>query len=174
MGEAKEHYLTYFIPLFYLAIASFFTWWGGWSYGPRYLIVLAILLVYEGLLFISKYKISRAVFLAVTGYGLVGAWLTKSTLAYMVPDHFLRNERFSNTLTSIILPEALAGRYNSNNIMSMLFHIGPGISSIAWLTCFLGATLGFALWYQTIVPGSKEAKLVLRKKRTAKNKKKRQ
>jgi hypothetical protein len=144
----KSHYLTWFGILFFLAIASFFTWWGGWSYGPRYLTALAVLLVYEGLMFISKFDLSRTIFVAVTGYGLLGAWLAKSTLVYMVPDYFLRREGFSNSLFSIIIPEVIAGRYNSNNFLSFFLNISPEISSFVWVLLFLSAMFGFAAWHR--------------------------
>jgi hypothetical protein len=168
----KSDYLAWFSILFFLAIGSFFTWWGGWSYGPRYLTVLAVLLVYEGLIFISKFDLSRTIFVALAGYGLLSAWLAKSTLAYMIPDYFLRREGYSNSFFNIIVPEVSAGRYNSNNFLSYFLNISPGISSFAWIALFLSTMLGFAAWHrnslaQTGIPKSASGKRV-----SARNKKK--
>jgi hypothetical protein len=151
----KAHYLTWFSILFFFAIASFFTWWGGWSYGPRYLTALAVLLVYEGLIFISKFDLSRTIFFALTGYGLLNAWLAKSTLAYMVPDYFLRREGFSNSFLSIIVPEVSAGRYNSNNFLSYFLKISPGVGSLLWLLIFMSVTYGFAAWHRLAISPDK-------------------
>lgn len=147
----KADYLAWFAVLFFLAIASFFAWWGGWGYGPRYLIVLAVPLVYEGLLRISQFDLSRTVFFIVAGYGVLSAWLAKSTLAYMVPDHFLRSEEYSNTLTSILLPEVRAGRFNSNNVLSELLSTSPGTSSLIWIALFMTATISLAAWHRSML-----------------------
>jgi hypothetical protein len=148
IGELRTDYLTWFSILFFLSIASFFTWWGGWSYGPRYLIPMAVVLIYEGLRLISKHALSRIVFFVITGYGLVSAWLAKATLAYMVPDHFLRRADLSNTFTDIIWPEVRAGRYNSNNLLSDLFQVSPAASGYIWMALFLCCAFGFAAWHR--------------------------
>jgi hypothetical protein len=154
MESLKTDYLFWFSLLFFLAITSFFTWWGGWSYGPRYLTALAVLLVYEGLIFISKYDLSKTLFVALTGYGLLGAWLAKSTLVYMVPDYFLSREGFGNTFASLILPEVRTGRYNANNILSLCLNISPATSSFVWIFLFLSVTVGFAVWQRKLfAPG---------------------
>lgn len=150
----KANPLTWFSILFFFAIASFFTWWGGWSYGPRYLVALAVLLIYEGLIFISKFELSKTIFLGVTGYGLLSAWLAKSTLAYMIPDYFLRRDGFDNTFASIIIPEVRAGRFNSNNVLSALLNVSPEVSSYIWMLLFLSVTFGFTSWHRAaFAPG---------------------
>jgi hypothetical protein len=150
----KANSLTWFGILFFFAIASFFTWWGGWSYGPRYLAALAVLLIYEGLLFISKTELSKTIFLGVTGYGLLSAWLAKSTLAYMIPDYFLRRDGFDNTLANIVIPEVRAGRFNSNNVLSALLNVSPEASSYIWILLFLSVTFGFASWHRAAFAAS--------------------
>jgi hypothetical protein len=166
----KTHYLAWFGILFFFAIASFFTWWGGWSYGPRYLTALVVLLVYEGLIFISEFDLSRTIFFALTGYGLLSAWLAKSTLAYMVPDYFLRREGFSNSFLSIIVPEVRAGRYNSNNFLSYFFNVSPGVSSFIWLLFFASVTFGFAAWHNRAIAPGEATQFASTRKAAAKHK----
>ena len=80
------NYLAMFSIPFFLLIATNFYWWGGWSYGPRYLICLAVILIYEGVVYLSTKKLNILLFIAVTGFGLVSTWLAKVTLMYMIPD----------------------------------------------------------------------------------------
>jgi hypothetical protein len=162
-GMIQKDYLLWFGILFFFAIASFFTWWGGWSYGPRYLTALVVLLIYEGLLSISKQAVNRFLFFIVTGYGLISAWFAKSTLVYMVPDRFLRNDEFANTLTAILLPELRAGRYNSNNVLSALLNVSPEVSSFIWISLFFCVTFGFAAWHRAEFAPAKKKKRSLEK-----------
>jgi hypothetical protein len=141
-------YLPLFSIAFFLLIASFFTWWGGWSYGPRYLIVLIVLLIYEGLLFISHYKINFIAYSIITAFGIISTWFAKSTLVYFIPDLFLQNKHFSNTFLSILVPEFNADRFNSNNLPTLLFNIRPATGVCSWIFLFVLAVIVFYLWYE--------------------------
>src|SRR5262245_28162499 len=47
--EAVSTPLGILTVCYVLLISSYFMWWGGWAYGPRHLIPLAMLLFYEGI-----------------------------------------------------------------------------------------------------------------------------
>jgi hypothetical protein len=132
--------------VFFLFISSFFTWWGGWSYGPRYLIVLAVLLLYEGMLVISRNQINRFLFTATALFGIAGAWLAKATVVYMVP--FPAYEGFFNPYLHVLLPDLFAGRVNANNALTAFFNIDPQIGVYGWLLLYCISLCGLSLLYK--------------------------
>ena len=138
--------LALFGIIFFLVISSFFTWWGGWSYGPRYLIVLAVLLLYEGMLIISRDKINKTVFAATALFGIAGAWIAKATLVYMVP--FPEYEGFFNPFLHILLPDLFAGRFNANNALTAIFDISPQIGVYSWLLLYAISVIGLHMLYK--------------------------
>ena len=132
--------------VFFLFISSFFTWWGGWSYGPRYLIVLAVLLLYEGMLVISRNQINRFLFTATALFGIAGAWLAKATVVYMVP--FPAYEGFFNPYLHVLLPDLFAGRVNANNALTAFFNIDPQIGVFGWLLLYFISLCGLCKLYK--------------------------
>ena len=146
-------YLAVFSLIFFLAIASFFTWWGGWSYGPRYLIVLAVLLIYEGIELISRFCFRRNWYLALTAYGVASAWIAKSTLVFMIPDSLLYSGQYSNTLFDILLPEFLSRRFNSNSLPTLIFGVPPFLSAILWLAIFVISLVSLSYWHTNLLNG---------------------
>jgi hypothetical protein len=150
-------YLAVFGITFFLLISSFFTWWGGWSYGPRYLIVLAVLLLYEGMLFISRYKINTLLFTVTALFGITGAWLAKATVVYMVP--FPEYDGFFNPFLHIILPDLFAGRFNANNILTAFFDVSPQAGAYGWLLLYAASLIGLCMlykkWFTVEIAGQK-------------------
>lgn len=140
------NYLAVFGISFFLLISSFFTWWGGWTYGPRYLIVLAILLLYEGMLFISRHTINRLLFAATALWGITGAWIAKATVVYMVP--FPEYDGFFNPFWHILLPDLFAGRFNANNALTFLFDISPQTGAYCWLLLYIASIIGLYMLYK--------------------------
>lgn len=142
-----SNYLAIFGVVFFFVIASFFTWWGGWSYGPRYLIVLAVLLIYEATELISRFPFRKVAYLALTAFGVAAAWVAKSTLVYMVPDRFLHSARYSNTFLDILLPEFLSGRFNPDNLLSLLFGVPPSAGVTLWPVLFVASMVFLKYWH---------------------------
>jgi hypothetical protein len=138
--------LALFGITFFLTISSFFTWWGGWSYGPRYLIALAVLLLYEGMLIISRDKINKLVFAATALFGIAGAWIAKATVVYNVP--FPEYDGFFNPFLHILLPDLFAGRFNANNALTAFFDISPQAGVYCWLLLFVISIIGLNLLYE--------------------------
>lgn len=146
----ETHCLAAFGIVFFLVISSFFTWWGGWSYGPRYLIVLAVLLLYEGMLMISRDKINTYLFTATALFGIAGAWLAKATVVYMVP--FPEYDGFFNPFRHILLPDLFAGRVNANNALTAFFDLTPQAGVYSWLLLYVLSLTGLYLLYKKWFP----------------------
>ena len=144
--------LALFGMVFFLVISSFFTWWGGWSYGPRYLIVLAVLLLYEGMLIISRDKINKTVFAATALFGIAGAWIAKATLVYMVP--FPEYEGFFNPFLHVLLPDLFAGRFNANNALTTFFDVSPQAGVYSWLLLYIISLIGLSMLYKKWFAGN--------------------
>jgi len=142
----ETKYVVLFGITFFLIISSFFTWWGGWSYGPRYLIVLAVLFLYEGMIVISKNRINPLLFAVTTLFGVAGAWIAKATVVYMVP--FTEDDRFFNPFLHIIIPDFFAGRFNANNALTALFDISPQTGVYGWLILFFISIIGLSILYR--------------------------
>ena len=124
------HYLFFVSIVYFLVVASYFGWWGGWTYGPRLLFPVAVLLVYEGIVKIADYKFSAPFFWILTVFGLAGAFLAKITVVYSVPTDSLHP--FSQT----IFPAIKAGSFNANNLATIIFGINPALAAIIWIIGF--------------------------------------
>ena len=142
------HYLFYFSVVYFLVVASYFGWWGGWTYGPRLLFPVAVFLVYEGIVKISDYKFSAAFFWILTVFGLAGAFLAKITVVYSVPTDSLHP--FSQT----IFPAIKAGSFNPNNLTTIIFGINPALAAIIWIVGFAGGIFFLDSWLQKIKKGN--------------------
>ncbi|MCX5849694.1 MAG: hypothetical protein NTW65_09610 [Deltaproteobacteria bacterium] len=138
--------LALFGIMFFLVISSFFTWWGGWSYGPRYLIVLAVLLLYEGMLVISRDKINILLFTVTALFGITGAWVAKATVVYMVP--FPEYDGFFNPFLHVLLPDLFAGRFNANNALTAFFDVSPQTGVYGWLILYVISLSGLCMLYK--------------------------
>ena len=138
--------LAVFGLIFFLTISSFFTWWGGWSYGPRYLLAPAVLLIYEGMLMISREKINTLLLAATALFGIAGAWVAKATTVYMVP--FPEYEGFFNPFLHILLPDLFAGRFNANNALTAFFDISPQVGAYGWLLLYAVSLAALCLLYK--------------------------
>ena len=146
IAPPETHCLAFFGLIFFLAISSFFTWWGGWSYGPRYLLAPAVLLIYEGMLMISREKINTLLLAATALFGIAGAWVAKATTVYMVP--FPEYEGFFNPFLHILLPDLFAGRFNANNALTAFFDISPQVGAYGWLLLYAVSLAALCLLYK--------------------------
>jgi hypothetical protein len=131
-----------FTPLGVLAIAylvlisSYFVWWGGWAYGPRHLIPLAMLLFYEGLPMLARTRGYRGWIYAASVAGLGMVWVAKSTALYIMP------EQFSNPVFDIALPAFLNRQLRHDALPTLLFGMDPWVGSWIWIGLFVAAVVG--------------------------------
>jgi hypothetical protein len=135
-------YVVALAAVYLVVMASFFTWWGGWAYGPRYLIPVACLSIHEGVVFLSRRRFSRVLFATATGVGLISAWLAKSTLLYMIPDNTTPTS-FAPApvypVTAYLVPELLAGRLNGGTLPTIALGVHPGLAVAVWPVLFAAA-----------------------------------
>jgi len=118
----------------YLAlISSYFVWWGGWSYGPRHLLPLAMVLFYEAIPFVARRRALHAPLLAVSVAGIVMVWIAKATVLHIMP------ENFTNPVFDLALPKLLHGELRSDALVTRLFGFQPIVAAPLWILFFLAA-----------------------------------
>jgi hypothetical protein len=122
-----------------LLISSYFMWWGGWAYGPRHLIPLAMLLFYEGIPTLARTGRFRGSLYLASAIGISMVWIAKSTALYIMP------EQFSNPVFDIALPAFLNGQLRHDAIPSQLFGVDPLIAAWAWVGLFVTGVLGLTV-----------------------------
>ena len=111
-------------------ISSYFVWWGGWSYGPRHLIPLAIILFYEAIPFVAKRPRLHAPLIAVSAAGVAMVWLAKVTVLHIMP------ETFSNPVFTLALPKLLHGELRADALVTRFFGFHPMIAASIWPLLF--------------------------------------
>lgn len=132
-----------FIPfvLYYIFIASYFAWWGGWTYGPRLLLPMVLILIHELIAYFAGQKIPRAIFTILAGAGLLVILLAKGTIAYSAPTGIM------NPFLELVIAGMRESNFNPNNLLTFYFGVGPGIAFLIFLLLFfLGLTL-LSVWY---------------------------
>jgi hypothetical protein len=114
-----------------LFISANQSWDGGWAYGPRHLIVIAVLLIFEGAIFLSNHKFSKTALWIFLSAGIIITLAAKVTATYSIPSNY------SSCLNQLIFPELLKGHVNDNNILFLLFK-APGLwAMVAWLAALV-------------------------------------
>ncbi|MBN4062239.1 MAG: hypothetical protein COA57_12805 [Flavobacteriales bacterium] len=130
-GLAKN-YLFVFSCCFFLAVSSFHAWWGGWCYGPRYLIPMAVLLAFEGLRFLSTHSFPKTFFWMCVGIGLLVTWMSKSTIFYSM------QEEIKHPFNEVVFPLFFQNNFHNDNMLTMLFGTSSQIATYIWLAMFIG------------------------------------
>lgn len=147
LKKFRSHYLTYISVLFFVFIASYQAWWGGWTYGPRLLFPLAVLLLYEGIYQLSKFPFSRIAFWILTVFGLAGAVLAKLTVVYSIPSESI------NPFLDTIFPNLVSGHFNPNNLATMIFGLNPLLAGLLWVLLFGFSVIGLSWYFRTVKAG---------------------
>ena len=138
------HYLTWVSIIYFLVVSAYFGWWGGWTYGPRLLFPVAVLLLYEGILQVSKYEINKPLFWVLTVFGLAGAFLAKITVLYSIPTESI------NPFLQTIFPALANGQFNANNLATMVFGLNPLVAGILWVFIFVVSMVFLKRYYQIL------------------------
>ncbi|MFZ5563776.1 MAG: hypothetical protein ACOZBW_06950, partial [Thermodesulfobacteriota bacterium] len=125
-------YTALFCVCFVLLISSYYMWDGGYAYGPRHLVPAAVLLIYEGVVWAARSGVPRRLLYGFALVGLAMGWMAKSTVAFFVEDNV------ANPLFTIVIPEFAAGRFNPNNLVTMMFGLPPAAGVMAWPVLFAG------------------------------------
>ncbi len=137
-----------FIPsiVIILFISSYCGWWGGWSYGPRMLIFVVVLLLYEGIIFLSKEKFSKIFFWIVVSFGMITAFMAKATILYSIPTEV------KHPFSELLLPAFLSQNFNTNNLLTLWFGITPGVAFFLWVVIFVCSVLVLTKRFKKIIP----------------------
>lgn len=136
-----KNYLFLITVGYFLMISAHKMWWGGWSYGPRQLMPIGVLLLFESVVFISKIEIKKFVFYLFSSLCLIITWVVKSTVMYSVPTEI------KNPFTDYFFQKVVSGASNPNNLFTMIFGLNPWTAAIFWLLSF--AVLMFFLHFRS-------------------------
>jgi hypothetical protein len=116
----------------YLAlISSYFVWWGGWSYGPRHLIPLAMILFYDGIPMVARRRSLHAPLLWASVAGIAMVWVAKATVLHIMP------ENYTNPVFDLALPKLLQLDLRSDAVVTRLFGFHPIVAAPTWMVLFL-------------------------------------
>jgi hypothetical protein len=126
-----------FLALFIL-ISCYFIWWGGYSWGPRYLIPAACILAFFSPQLWESVQRKKLALIVLIG-SFVPNFLAKSTVLFLIPDRLSKEGEASFPFSEIVWKAVKEGSFNNNNWLSFSFDIPPFFSA---LFCFTA----FALW----------------------------
>lgn len=133
----KHPVFTSFLALFIL-ISCYFIWWGGYSWGPRYLIPAACILAFFSPQLWEKVQKKKLALMILIG-SFVPHFLAKSTVLFLIPDRLSPEGEASYPFSDVIWKAVKEGNFNSNNWLSFLFDTPPFFSALFCL-------LAFAIW----------------------------
>jgi len=124
-----------------------------------------MIVLYEGVIYISSRKISPYFFYGLTGLGLLFTWLAKSTKIYMLPDFPQDYEKmnlnanqlrelstYMNPVFKIIVPDFMQHKLNSNMLPVFMFDSSPLTSIYLWPVLFIAAIVFLSRWYNKLNP----------------------
>jgi hypothetical protein len=134
-----KNYLGIITIIYFLLISSYNVWWGGWSFGPRQLMPIGVLLLFEALVFFSKKQHLNYLLWPFLFVFVAVMWVVKSTVVYSVPTEIkdpFKDYFFQNMIDKNI---------NPNNILTMMFGVQPLTANIIWLILFSGISLFFII-----------------------------
>lgn len=144
-----RNYLLMTIVAYLILYSAYYQWPGGWAFGPRYLIPMVMIALYEGVIYIASKPISPYFFYLITGLGLLFTWMDKSTKIYMLPDDPVH---FGNPVFDIVVPDFLKHHFNSNMLPVFLFDSSPSAAIYAWPVLFVVAVWFLTQWYSKLFP----------------------
>lgn len=129
-------YVSIPFSIYFVFIASYFAWWGGWTYGPRLLLAITMIGAYKVVLWVVEHKRYSILLLTLSLVGLFIVLPAKGTIAYSAPTGIL------NPFSDLVLEGLVKGEFNPNNLLTFLFDIAPKTAFFVFI-CFFSA--GFSL-----------------------------
>ena len=127
----SKNYLLLITIGYFLLISSHKVWWGGWSFGPRQLMPIAVLLLFESVVYISKRKVNDYLFWSLSLVSLIFIWIVKSTVVYSVPTEI------KNPIKDYFFQNIHNGATNPNNLLTMIYGVQPWTAAFVWLFLFV-------------------------------------
>jgi hypothetical protein len=140
-----------FLPfaLYFLLIASYFGWWGGWTYGPRLLLAILLVVLYRMTEYLSVRPISKVFFNILSIAGLILIIPAKGTIAYSAPTGIL------NPFNELVIGGIRSGDFNPNNLLTLCFGIEPGVAFLIFIVLFIAGFTTLTCWYRKWQPAKK-------------------
>jgi|GEM_PF-598176 len=138
--------------LYLLFYSAYYEWDGGWSFGPRYLIPIVVILLYEGVIFLSAKSFSMNIFYVVAAVGIVVTWMDKSTKIFQIPSN---EATFGNPVFSIIIPDFFKHKFNTNTLPVFLFNSNPVMAVYAWPLLFIAGFIALVIGYSKLYSNTK-------------------
>ena len=143
-----KHILTDYLVLpcllYLLLISSYFEWYGGWCYGPRFLSVVAVLFLYQGIIKLNKVKYSKPLLYFFASIGIIFTFMAKATTLYSLPSEE------HNPMFNLIIPEFFKGNWNNDNLLCKLMNIDAVTANLIWIPILLIPLLLFYNWGKRI------------------------
>ncbi len=136
-----KHYVLALFVAMVLLFASHALWWGGWTWGPRHLIPMGMLLAYAGIKHIAMRPPHKALLWAIIGAGVLLTFLAKFSLRYSVPSHI-------EWPVPYLLPKFFNGQHNPYNLLTQQLNTSPTTSMVVWLLLFISSVIFLSLWYK--------------------------
>lgn len=144
-SSLKESYLFIPMVLYFIFIASYFAWWGGWTYGPRLLLAMIFILLYRLVEYYSRKSIPLTAFILLATSGLLVILPAKGTIAYSAPTGVM------NPFVELVIGGLRAGIFNPNNVLTIFLGTSPGTAFAIFITTFFTGLGALALWYKQLL-----------------------
>ncbi|MBU6376412.1 MAG: hypothetical protein KGQ59_10480 [Bdellovibrionales bacterium] len=128
LRSAKRHMGLWGCVGFFLMVSSYQMWEGGWAFGPRHLIPILMILLFEGISLIPK-RASPSWLWGLGSSCVFGGCLVffaKATSVYMIPSWI----KFP--LTELFIPQVQQGKINPNVVLSWLLPVSPAYAHLLW------------------------------------------
>jgi hypothetical protein len=150
LNAGIKNYLLVTVIVYVLLISANEMWWGGWTFGPRHLIPVVFICLFEGASFLVSNKINPFFFYIASAIGLVLAWMDKATKIYMIPDG--PPSKYGNPFMDVVFPDFMRHKLNSNTLGVFALDLSPEASIYLWLLLFIGAIIFLSQWYVKLYP----------------------
>jgi hypothetical protein len=132
---------------FFILVSSYFIWWGGYSWGPRYLLAIAgLLAVYSSTVF-DQFK-SKWLIVLVLGISFLHNWSAKITRVFLVPDRMSEEGEASFPFRDVVLKAFESETFNPNNLATQFFQLNPLNSGLLFLGLFILWIVGLEIFYR--------------------------
>ncbi|MBN1339867.1 MAG: hypothetical protein JXA03_11120 [Bacteroidales bacterium] len=139
-----KSYLFFPFLVYFICMASYFAWWGGWTYGPRLLLAVILVVVYEGIIRISDQKLPALLFFILTAFGLVINFAAKFSIVYSARTGIM------NPFKELALKQLFEGNFNPNNILNLAFGTGAGWAALIFTALFTTGLIFLTVWYRKL------------------------
>tara|TARA_R110002049_G_scaffold116112_1_gene268505 strand:+ start:792 stop:2201 length:1410 start_codon:yes stop_codon:yes gene_type:complete len=153
IGIKRNQELSYKNPVliifvaFFILVSSYFIWWGGYSWGPRYLLGAACLIVTYAAANFDQFKMKWLV-AGVLFLSFLHNWSAKITQVFLVPDRMSPQGEASFPFKDVVLKAFNEETFNQNNLLTQFFKIDPLKSGLIFLLLFILWVVGLEIIYR--------------------------